>query len=89
MNERVAGFQIGSELEAARRHAVAAASGSQPQATIAGVAATAAKTAAKASGNAAAKRAPKATGEAANGAVGRMQAMVATAFKQEPDWKDF
>jgi hypothetical protein len=35
------------------------------------------------------KPATKGKDEAWKGPVGRMQAMVATAFKQEPDWKEF
>jgi methyl-accepting chemotaxis protein len=75
MDERVSFFQVGDA-----RPDVAA---SAPAASIKRPAAAAAKQ------NGASKPAKPAAAPKQRGVVGRMQAAIATAFKQDPEWKEF
>ncbi len=79
MDERVSLFQLEDEPRGGKGREATAGNGKAPAGTVAQLAA------AKAAPRPVAK--PKA--DAPRGAVAQMQSKVATAFKQEPDWKEF
>jgi len=88
MDERVAFFQLGAKASSDRgRERVSEAASGGARAQAASPAAPRPKLVT--AGKPAARPAAKPAAEAAKGPVARMQAQVATAFKQEPDWKEF
>ncbi|MGA2893981.1 MAG: methyl-accepting chemotaxis protein [Xanthobacteraceae bacterium] len=95
MQERVASFKLGADVLAAVGHRVGqdvGRVGSNGEAAPAMRSADAVRpkgAPAKAGVKPPAKAAAKTKDEALKGPVSRMQAMVATAFKREPDWKEF
>jgi len=85
MDERVAFFQLdGRPSDRPRERTSEAGSGAARA-----PAGAAARPKLVTAGKAAPRPAAKPAAEAAKSPVGRMQAQVATAFKQEPDWKEF
>jgi len=88
MDERVAFFQLDARASSDRPRERSSEAGSGAARTPAAAAAPARPKLVTA-GKAAPRPAAKPSAEAAKGPVGRMQAQVATAFKQEPDWKEF
>jgi methyl-accepting chemotaxis protein len=89
MDERVAFFQLDGKaaVERARERVNEAGAGAAKAAAAA--AAPRPKLVTAAGSKAAARPAAKPSADAGKGPVARMQSQVATAFKQEPDWKEF
>jgi methyl-accepting chemotaxis protein len=85
MDERVAFFQLDARASSDRSRERISDAGPAKAHAAAATARPKLVTAAKA----APRPAARPSTEAAKGPVGRMQAQVATAFKQEPDWKEF
>ncbi len=89
MDERVAFFQLDGKAGADRGRERVNEAGSGAARAPAAAAAARPKLVSAASGKAAPRPAAKPPVDAGKGPVARMQSQVATAFKQEPDWKEF
>jgi len=91
MDQRVSFFKLGSDVHVAASREPAKVASSPPAEVKRSTATIAAQPAGRqtVAAKVAATPVAKSKGQAAIGHAGRKQAMVATAFRQEPDWKEF